>query len=118
MSFSPLHCFAIGVGSAVWSTTAIPAPSRMAGYCSGVMSGSRCTRTSGSLDLRKRSKITASDSLASTNTPRTAFPLVVLIQRSGRDAGERQHGMHQHVGAGRAIRLRGVFQLIMADAVL
>src|SRR4029450_9755968 len=51
----------------------------MAGYCSGVMSGSRCTRTSGSPDLRRRSKITASDSLASTNTHGTALPLVVLI---------------------------------------
>src|SRR5205085_3080173 len=96
----------------------MPAPSRMAGYCSGVMSGLRCTRTSGSPDLRKRSKITASDSLASTKTPRTALPPVFLIQRSGRDAGERQHRMHQHIGAGRAIGLGGVLELVVADAVL
>src|SRR5262245_53691844 len=90
----------------------------MAGYCSGVMSGSRCTRTSGSPDLRRRSKITASDSLASTNTPRTALPPCCFDLISGRDAGERQHRMHQHVGAGGAIGLRGVFELIVADAVL
>src|SRR3984957_12326788 len=62
----------------------------------------------------KRSKMTASASLASTKTPRTEISVVV----SGSDAGERQHGMHQGVGAGGAIGLRGILELIVADAVL
>src|SRR5690348_332832 len=87
---------------------------------SALIFGSRCTFTSGSPALRCRSKISASESLASTNTPRTRylpcfFPCVLL---SGRDAGERQHGMHQHIGARGAIELGRVFQLIVADAVL
>src|SRR5436309_2680588 len=75
-------------------------------------------RTSGSPDLCSFSKITASDSLASTKTPRTELSPLFFAWRSGRDAGERQHGMHQHVGAGRAIGLRGVLELVVADAVL
>src|SRR3954468_17375221 len=86
------------------------------------MSGSRWMRTSGSPDLCSFSKITASDSLASTKTPRTELSPFLLKLRtllnSGRDAGQCQHGMHQHVGAGRAIGLRGIFQLIVADTVL
>src|SRR5450432_523138 len=78
------------------------------------MSASRLMRTGGSPGLFSRSKISASDPLASTKTPRTDISVVL----SGSDAGERQHGMHQNVGAGRAIGLRRVLELVMADAVL
>src|SRR5436305_1923672 len=77
------------------------------------MSGSRWIRTGGSAGLASRSKITASDSLASTNTPRTKISFW-----SGCDAGQRQHRMHQCVGARGAIGLRGVFEFVVADAVL
>src|SRR5258707_11925203 len=56
--------------------------------------------------------MTASASLASTNTPRMNSPL------SGRDAGKRQHGMHQGVGAGGAIGLGCVLEFVVADAIL
>src|SRR5216683_8274828 len=71
-------------------------------------------RTPGSPGFVSRSKITASASLASTKTPRTEISVVW----SGSDAGERQHGMHQDVGAGRAIDLGRVLKLIVADAIL
>src|SRR5258708_15770674 len=94
--------------------TTISAPSSKAGICSDVMSGLRLMRTGGSPDLFSGSKITASDSLASTNSPRTE----ILRFLSGSDAGERQHRMHQHVGPRRAISLGCVLELVMADAVL
>src|SRR5437016_13150851 len=100
------------------------------------MSGSRWMRILGSSGFFSRSKITASDSLASTKTPRKANlrflehdpekwePVFrkdhaqTKIVFSGRDAGERKHGVHQHVGARGAIGLRRVFQFVVADAVL
>src|SRR3954470_1036136 len=85
----------------------------MPGYWSEGISGSRWILPGGSPGFASRSKITASDSLASTKTPRTELSLL-----SGSDAGNRQHGMHQRVGAGGAVGLRRVFQLIVADAVL
>src|ERR1700694_4575408 len=78
------------------------------------MSSSRLTRTGGSPAWFWRSKISASDPLASTKTPRTEN----LRKLSGGDAGERQHGMHQGVGAGCAIRLGRILELVVADAVL
>src|SRR5205085_4611690 len=77
------------------------------------MSGSRWMHTLGSSGFSSRSKIKASDSLASTNTPRKASLLSF-----GRDAGDRQHRVHQHVGARGAVGLRRVFQFVVADAVL
>src|SRR3981081_3899027 len=71
-------------------------------------------RTGGSPGLFSRAKISASDPLASTKTPRTEFSVMLLRC----DARERQHGMHQDVGAGRAIGLSRVLELVMADAVL
>src|ERR1700738_2077937 len=99
---------------------AILAPSSSSGYCSGVMSGSRWMRTSGSPGLVRRSKITASDSLASTKTPCTAFSIVRTRRRRslGSDAGDRQHGVHQGIGASGAVGLRGVLEFVVADAVL
>src|ERR1700733_16242549 len=86
---------------------------------SDLMSASRLTCTAGSSALFCRSKISASDPLASTKTPRTDIPFVFKIRfRSRRHACERQHRVHQNVGAGGAIGLRGVFQFIVADAVL
>src|SRR5437868_2443294 len=83
------------------------------------MSGFRWISTLGSPGFSSRSKITASDSLASTNTPRMAFPQILLIRHlSGCDAGQRMHGMHQHIGAGRAISLGRVLEFVVADAVL
>src|SRR3954452_658938 len=111
--FNPAHFFATSVGSAVWSTIAISAPSRISGYCSGLMSGSLWIRTLGSPGCSRRSMITARASLASTKTPRMTLSL-----RSGCDAGDRQHRVHEDIGARGAIGLRGVFQLIVADAVL
>src|SRR5439155_24289049 len=93
---------------------AISAPSSTPGNCSGVTSGSRWIRTLGSPGLSSRSKITASDSLASTNTPRTEISVIL----SGCDAGERKYRMHQCVGAGGAVGLGCVLQLVVADAVL
>src|SRR5487761_2050197 len=93
---------------------AISAPSSRAGIWPGVMSASRLTRTAGSPVLFCRSKISASDPLASTKTPRTE----ISFKLSGSDARERQHGMHQHVGARRAVGLGGVLELVVADAVL
>src|SRR6266566_1636091 len=93
---------------------AISAPSSTPGNCSGVTSGSRWIRTLGSPGSSSRSKITASDSLASTNTPRTEISVVL----SGCDAGERKDGMQQRVGAGGAIGLRCVLNLVVADTVL
>src|SRR6267143_1688673 len=66
-------------------------------------------RTPGSPGFVSRSKITASASLASTKTPRTEISVVW----SGSDAGERQHGMHQDIGARRAIHLGRVLKLIV-----
>src|SRR5213080_917846 len=99
---------------------AISAPSRISGYCSGLMSGFRWISTLGSPGFSRRSKITASDSLASTKTPRMAFPHVLFIKfyLSGCDAGQRQHGMHQHIGARRAIGLGRVLKFVVTDAVL
>src|SRR5205085_11964498 len=77
------------------------------------MSGSRWMLTLGSSGSSSRSKIKASDSLASTNTPRKASLLSFR-----RDAGDRQHRVHQHVGARGAVGLRRVFQFVVADAVL
>src|SRR5882757_1005761 len=98
----------------------ISAPSSSSGYCAGVMSGSRWMWTSGSPGFASRSKITASDSLASTKTPRTGFSIVRTRRRRSlrRDAGDRQHGVHQGIGAGGAVRLRGVLEFVVADAVL
>src|ERR1700722_16452585 len=97
----------------------ISAPSRIAGIWSAVMSALRLMRMAGSPSLRCRSKISASDPLASTKTPRTDISVCLQIEAwSGSDARKRQHGMHQNVGARRAIDLRRVFQLVMADAVL
>src|SRR5215475_8579287 len=79
------------------------------------MFGSWCTCTAGSPALRCRSKISASESLASTNTPRTGLSIALC---SGRDARECEHRVHQHVGTRRAIGLRRILQLIVADAVL
>src|ERR1700730_839236 len=100
---------------------------------SDLMSASRLTCTAGSPALFWRSKISASDPLASTKTPRTDVPLLsehdlfgkplhtfpdhAHVACSRTDAGERQHGVHQNVGAGGAIGLRGVFEFIVADAV-
>src|SRR5260370_31407471 len=92
----------------------IPAPSSRAGIWSALMSASRLIRTGGAAALFSRSKISASDPLASTKTPRTAISVILLR----RDAGERQHGVHQDVRAGRAIGLRRVLELVVADAVL
>src|SRR5258708_12105556 len=94
--------------------TTISAPSSKAGIWSEVMSGLRLMRTGGSPALFSRSKISASEGLASTKTPRTE----ILRFLSGGDAGERQHRMHQHVGACRAIDLRRVLKFVVADAVL
>src|SRR5260370_13977678 len=93
---------------------AISAPSSTPGNCSGDTSGSRWIRTLRSPGFVSRSKITASASLASTKTPRTEISVVW----SGSDAGERQHGMHQDIGARRAIDLGCVLKLIVADAIL
>src|SRR6202140_238320 len=93
---------------------AISAPSSTPGNCSGVTSGSRRMRTLGSPGFASRSKITASDSLASTKTPRTEISVVL----SGSDAGERKHRMHQRVGAGGAVDLGCVLELVVADTVL
>src|SRR5258708_4731085 len=76
-------------------------------------------RTPGSPGFASRSKMTASDSLASTKTPRTAsLRLLIVRWKSGRDAGEREHGMHQGIGAGGAVGLRRILKLVVADAVL
>src|SRR5450759_5011273 len=103
-------------------------------------------RTSGSPGFVSRSKMTARASLASTKTPRIEFSVVISAFSSevetgsrqenarnqesrapfrfyrngalGRDAGERQYGMHQRVGAGGAIGLSRILQLVVADAVL
>src|SRR5271156_4451847 len=96
---------------------AISAPSITRGNWFEVISGSRWMRTLGSPFRSSCSKIKASDSLASTNTPRKVT-LRFSVGQSGCDAGERQHRMHQHVGARRAIGLRGVLQLVVADAIL
>src|SRR5713226_6155010 len=93
---------------------AISAPSSTFGNCSGVTSGSRWMRALGSPGFSSRSKITASDSLASTKTPRTEISVV----RSGCDAGERKYRMHQRVGAGGAVGLGRVLELVVADPVL
>src|ERR1700722_13644248 len=82
------------------------------------ISALRLMRTAGSPALCCRSKISASDPLASTKTPRTDISVAVAIIRSGSDARQRQYGMHQDVGAGRAIDLGRVLQLVVADAVL
>src|ERR1700731_3221434 len=71
-------------------------------------------RTAMSPGFASRSKMTARASLASTNTPRTEISVVV----SGSDAGKRQYGMHQGIGAGGAIGLRGILKLVVAGAVL
>src|SRR5437868_11075836 len=71
-------------------------------------------RTLGSPGSSSRSKITASDSLASTKTPRTEISVIL----SGRDAGKRKHRMHQRVGAGGAVGLGRILELVVADAVL
>src|ERR1700738_5191273 len=92
----------------------ISAPSSNAGICSGLMSASRLTRTGGSPAWFWRSNISASEPLASTNTPRTEN----LRKLSGGDAGQRQHAMHQCVGAGSAIGLRRILEFVVADAVL
>src|SRR5690348_13266579 len=42
----------------------------------------------------------------------------LLEKTSGSNAGERQHRVHQYVGAGRAIGLGGILDLVVADAVL
>src|SRR5258707_763347 len=98
---------------------AISAPSSTPGNCSGVTSGSRWMRTLGSPGFSSRSKIKASDSLASTKTPcKASLPYCPYGRLSGRDAGERKHRVHQHVGARRAIGLRGVFELVVTDAIL
>src|SRR5437667_5213299 len=106
---------------------AISAPSSTFGNCADVMSGSRLMRMVGSSAFCSRSKITASDSLASTNTPRKTSLRVShgcfngLFQwfvGLGRNPGKRQHRMHQDVGAGGAIGLGGVLELVVADAVL
>src|ERR1700688_1841062 len=78
------------------------------------MSASRLMRTGGSPARFSRSKISASDPLASTKTPRTEISVMLL----GGDAGKRQHGVHQDVGAGGAIGLGCVLELVVADAVL
>src|ERR1019366_9269850 len=75
-------------------------------------------RTPGSPGFVNRSKITASASLASTKTPRTEASGCWIYRRLGRDAGERQHGMHQRVGAGGEVGLRRIVKLVVADAVL
>src|SRR5712675_1869436 len=93
---------------------AISAPPSTPGNCSGDTSGSRWMRTAGSPGFVSRSKITASDSLASTNTPRTEN----LLWWSGCDAGQRQHRMHQRIGAGGAVGLGGILEFVVADAVL
>src|SRR5438034_5011524 len=93
---------------------AISAPSSTPGNCFGDTSGSRWMRTLGSPGCSSRSKITASDSLASTNTPRTEISVIL----SGSDAGERKYRMHQCVGAGGAVGLGCVLQFVVADAVL
>src|SRR5439155_26756212 len=100
---------------------AISAPSSTFGNCADVMSGSRLMRMVGSSAFCSRSKITASDSLASTNTPRKTSLRVShgCFNGSwglGRNPGKRQHRMHQDVGAGRAIGLGGVLELVVADA--
>ena len=41
-----------------------------------------------------------------------------LFGYSGRNAGKCKHGVHQDIGAGRAIRLGCVLELVVADAVL
>src|ERR1700754_644206 len=84
----------------------------MPGYLSEFISGSRWIATFGSPGFASRSKMTASDSLASTNTPRTKN-----LHWSGCDARQRQYGMHQGIGARCAIGLCGVLELIVADAV-
>src|ERR1700720_1244797 len=94
--------------------TTISAPSSRAGIWSAVMSALRLMRTGGSPARFSRSKISASDPLASTKTPRTEISVMLL----GGDAGKRQHGMHQHIGAGGAIGLRRILELVVADAVL
>src|ERR1700728_468401 len=97
----------------------ISAPSRIAGIWSAVMSALRLMCTTGSPALCCRSKISASDPLASTKTPRTDISVCMQIEFwSGSDARKRQHGMHQDVGARRAVDLRRIFQLVMTDAVL
>src|SRR5260370_10913533 len=93
---------------------AISAPSSTPGNCSGDTSGSRWIRTLRSPGFASRSKLTASDSLASTKTPRTEISVVL----SGCDAGERKDRMHQRVGAGGAVGLGCVLELIVAEAVL
>src|ERR1700688_4424660 len=92
----------------------ISAPSSRPSICSAVISASRLTRTGGSPALFWRSKISASEPLASTKTPRTVFSNGWLR----RDAGKRQHGVHQDVGAGGAIGLRRILEFVVADAVL
>src|SRR5882672_7181550 len=92
----------------------ISAPSSRPGICSALISASRLTRTGRSPALFWRSKISASEPLASTKTPRTVFSNSWLR----RDAGKRQHGVHQDVGAGGAIGLGRVLEFVVADAVL
>src|SRR5256714_9763200 len=70
-------------------------------------------RIPGSAGFASRSKMTANASLASTKTPRTQF-----LRLLGSHPGEREHGMHQRVGAGGAVGLRRVLQLVVADAIL
>src|ERR1019366_824480 len=119
----------------------ISAPSSRAGICSSLISASRLMRTAGSPALFCRSKISASDPLASTKTPRTEIsvgcdpgwcPAHFLFEHDlfgkpvptfpdhalGSDARERQHGVHQNVGARRAVGLGGVLELVVADAIL
>src|SRR5262249_42713063 len=62
---------ATSVGSAVWSMTTISAPSSSFGSASDLMSGSWLIVTLGSPGFSSRTKMSASDGLASTNTPRT-----------------------------------------------
>src|SRR6201997_3313201 len=93
----------------------ISAPSSTRGHSSGLKSGLTLILTSGSSGLPSRLNSSAMDSLASTKTPRTAL---LRCKGSGCDAGQRQHGVQQHIGACRTIGLGGVLELIVADAVL
>src|SRR6201987_1868123 len=91
------------------------APASTAGHSSGLKSGLTLIPTSGSPGLASRLNSSAMDSLASTKTPRTAFPPLMI---SGCDAGQRQHGVQQHVGARGAVGLGGILKLVVADTVL
>src|SRR5579872_1577056 len=93
----------------------ISAPASTFGHSSGLKSGLTLIPTSGSPGLPSRLNSSAMDSLASTKTPRTVLPPLI---DSGCDAGQRQHGVQQYIGACGAVRLRGILELIVADAIL